>query len=736
MQGVPRTTAPSAPPKPRPPRRADASEESSDDGGSAGSGSKSDDDGMPAGKRLNADRAAAKEARRLARGAHGRKRERQSLNYRAFGGIIPRGAAEALGTSIALAAAKAAKGDLSDRANVGLARGRRAADPRPAEAVEARYERVTVRHKVTRALIAGRHAPMRMNLHAYLERFPDFEELPLPELEPPPARGGRRRGGGRGRGGGGRGRARWARQAHTSSEGSSEVEEVEGGSADGSEEGGSSSAADDDEPAADFSREFARARANEIEEEEEEMTQERVNALFALGSRVCAFPGAAHASERASGEERRSGGLGGSRPRTARARAPPRTHAPPRPALPPPSAASPTDCRKIYASTDGVRKHAKRCHMAWVLERDKAREGVWLEPLLTASDPQLFGTTAQAGKRGTLGRAGALCGALPSGRRGLLAVPWSLADKRGLGGKRALIDREREQLWPPPRADWLSCARLCPSGWLLLPNSTAAETQPASAGTVAAAAVAADDGPTAKRARHGGGGGGGAWPVRCASAAQPSAEPHDGQAAARAEPAQSQPAQRTDSPQPAFAEAEHGSYAASAERYERYAGGDAGNARGARAVGSAHAVTAADAHADGAEAGWQEHAEEEGEARAPAWRARAPRQRRMPTRPQQHLVAGSRAQLPPLWPDGRLLPQLSGLPRPMSSRPAVHVVNRATEMSLHQMLANPRLRQLYFAAAGHAVPQPLQLKTDEPSLHARGDQFARLVYWKRAAGRS
>jgi hypothetical protein len=216
--------------------------------------------------------------------------------------------------------------------------------------------------------------------------------------------------------------------------------------------------------------------------------------------------------------------------------------------------------------------------MAWVLERDKAREGVWLEPLLTASDPQLFGTTAQAGKRGTLGRAGALCGALPSGRRGLLAVPWSLADKRGLGGKRALIDREREQLWPPPRADWLSCARLCPSGWLLLPNSTAAETQPASAGTVAAAAVAADDGPTAKRARHGGGGGGGAWPVRCASAAQPSAEPHDGQAAARAEPAQSQPAQRTDSPQPAFAEAEHGSYAASAERYERYAGGDAGTA--------------------------------------------------------------------------------------------------------------------------------------------------------------
>mmetsp|Transcript_36296 Transcript_36296/g.90118 ORF Transcript_36296/g.90118 Transcript_36296/m.90118 type:complete len:405 (-) Transcript_36296:8-1222(-) len=154
------------------------------------------EDEVPApGKRLNADRAAAKEARLLARGASGHKRARQTLNYRAFGGIMPRGAmVDAGGTTMAYAAAKAAKGDLSDVNNVGLARRSRAERAEYEEGLGSRYERVPVRNTETGYVLQGKRAPMRLNLVHYLERYPMYEPY---EAEAESLGGGR---GGRGRG--------------------------------------------------------------------------------------------------------------------------------------------------------------------------------------------------------------------------------------------------------------------------------------------------------------------------------------------------------------------------------------------------------------------------------------------------------------------------------------------------------------------------------------------------------
>eukprot|EP00302_Diacronema_sp_CCMP2436_P036325 CAMPEP_0179984182 /NCGR_PEP_ID=MMETSP0984-20121128/994_1 /TAXON_ID=483367 /ORGANISM="non described non described, Strain CCMP 2436" /LENGTH=1252 /DNA_ID=CAMNT_0021902747 /DNA_START=23 /DNA_END=3777 /DNA_ORIENTATION=+ len=189
------------------------------------------EDEVPApGKRLNADRAAAKEARLLARGASGHKRARQTLNYRAFGGIMPRGAmVDAGGTTMAYAAAKAAKGDLSDVNNVGLARRSRAERAEYEEGLGSRYERVPVRNTETGYVLQGKRAPMRLNLVHYLERYPMYEPYEAEAESLGGGRGGRGRGRGRGAGGG-RGRGRWAKRnafaaATSESEGEEEGEE-------------------------------------------------------------------------------------------------------------------------------------------------------------------------------------------------------------------------------------------------------------------------------------------------------------------------------------------------------------------------------------------------------------------------------------------------------------------------------------------------------------------------------
>ncbi|KAJ1623749.1 hypothetical protein T492DRAFT_288726 [Pavlovales sp. CCMP2436] len=94
-------------------------------------------------------------------------------------------------------------------------------------------------------------------------------------------------------------------------------------------------------------------------------------------------------------------------------------------------------------------------------------------------------------------------------------------------------------------------------------------------------------------------------------------------------------------------------------------------------------------------------------------------------------VPGSREQLPGLWPDGKALPRLTAaMPRAMPFRPKVHAANNVSKMALSTLLGTPALRKLYFAAAGHAMPRPLQPTRDEPLLHSQPDQLVRLVYWQ------
>lgn len=293
-QGSPRSIAPAAPPKPKSaPRRAE-SDGTPDSNEEAGSGSASESEGeasyessedepLAPGKRLNADRAARREARRLSHGASGRKRERQQLNYRAFGGIMPRGAAvDAGGTTTALAAAKAAKGDVTDRRNVGLMRRSARADD---DGDDSRYERVPMINTRTGAIVRGKQAPMRMNVQFFIERYPVYEQYQTSAEKQAAAaaaaRGGRGRGRGRGAGGG-RGRGRWGNRRSVAATSSEDDDDDN----DGGMHGSSGEEGSDDECSGSGEEE-----EGEDGEGEREMTQERVNSLFTLGSRVCAFPG-------------------------------------------------------------------------------------------------------------------------------------------------------------------------------------------------------------------------------------------------------------------------------------------------------------------------------------------------------------------------------------------------------------------------------------------------------------
>lgn len=84
--------------------------------------------------------------------------------------------------------------------------------------------------------------------------------------------------------------------------------------------------------------------------------------------------------------------------------------------------------------------------MDWVLERDLAKEGVWLEPLAVAQDPAQAIAAQVAKKHGPRNGPNGL------GRRASahsMHVPWTLPDRR------KVVDRARAQAWPLSRDDWL-----------------------------------------------------------------------------------------------------------------------------------------------------------------------------------------------------------------------------------------------------------------------------------------
>lgn len=311
--------------------------------------------------------------------------------------------------------------------------------------------------------------------------------------------------------------------------------------------------------------------------------------------------------------------------------------------------------------------------MAWVLERDREKEGVWLEPMPSAADPQLYGGGTQAHPAKKHGqRAAGTLSAYPS-RRSCAIVPWTLADKR------ARADRDRQQIWPPGREEWLSLALLDASGWLLQPGLHVH--------------THALDGPLAKRPR----------PDDSSSAAaaaahlllhEPCATLNGGSGSAHT---------------PRTGPDAHGEWALPVP------------------LGTVDSVRAPAADSADGSSTWDEVATGGSPRAYTSPRAAADRPKR-PSAP----VPGSRAQLPGLWPDCRPLPPLDRPLRPLVSR-VQHVASRAARMALHELLATPALRQLYFAAAGHAAPQPLQLTRDTQPLHARPDQLVRLVYWRRRA---
>lgn len=329
-----------------------------------------------------------------------------------------------------------------------------------------------------------------------------------------------------------------------------------------------------------------------------------------------------------------------------------------------------------------MRKHAKRCHMSWVLERDREREGVWLEPMTTAADPQLFGAAAAQPAKKHGPRGAATSHAVQPVRRSCAAVPWTLLDKR------KLVERERKQLWPLPRSEWLSLAVLDSSGWL------------------AQAALSADEG------------GAGAPPAKRARGLAYDAADGEERLALRAHHGSDGTGSQSEAE--VWADRSHGADgAALRERLARMRDGE-GRFDGRRA--SALGDSTPDLPSPGDESA---EPSPPGSWYAPA--ARSP----LPSRP-AYPVPGSRAQPPGLWPDLRPLPRLAGVPRPMATRPTSHPAHRAAKMNLHEMLAAPALRQLYFAAAGYAVPLPLQLSREVQPLHTRPDQFVRMVYWRRA----
>lgn len=323
--------------------------------------------------------------------------------------------------------------------------------------------------------------------------------------------------------------------------------------------------------------------------------------------------------------------------------------------------------------------------MSWVLERDREKEGVWLEPMPTASDPQLFGQAASAAhpakKHASRGTAG--LSAQPT-RRFCSGVPWTQPDKR------KVIDRDRKQLWPLPHDEWLSMAVLDSSGWLLQPALSGAQLAP--------------DGPSAKRACRvlpGAGDAGGDEHRAVGNGSTGSGSLVLGMG------------------MDAWGRAGLGDGSLLREKLALVRDGDGrfDVDRQASLDDSSHETPSpADDSCELSPRGSQE------------WDEPTPPLPARPTYP----VPGSRPQLPGLWPDLRPLPQLSGIPRPLPQR-AMSLAQQAarpSRMNLHEMLSTPALRQLYFAAAGYTVPRPLQLTHEITPLHARPDQLVRMVYWR------
>ena len=232
----------------------------------------------------------------------------------------------------------------------------------------------------------------------------------------------------------------------------------------------------------------------------------------------------------------------------------------------------------------------------------------------SAADPQLYGGGTQAHPAKKHGqRAAGTLSAYPS-RRSCAIVPWTLADKR------ARADRDRQQIWPPGREEWLSLALLDASGWLLQPGLHVH--------------THALDGPLAKRPR----------PDDSSSAAaaaahlllhEPCATLNGGSGSAHT---------------PRTGPDAHGEWALPVP------------------LGTVDSVRAPAADSADGSSTWDEVATGGSPRAYTSPRAAADRPKR-PSAP----VPGSRAQLPGLWPDCRPLPPLDRPLRPLVSLSLIHI---------------------------------------------------------------